>query len=82
MAINPAKTPGPTIETSSKAQISEFTERVETMINKAIGRTKSLLGVVLLAAIKATGTAMIRAKIVPSVAMANVSHIGSQSWFM
>ncbi len=51
-------------------------ERVATIINKAIGLIISLEGVVFLAARNATGTAIINAKIVPKVAIFNVSQIG------
>ena len=61
---------------SNKAHINEFIERVETMISKAMGRTKYCDGVVLFAAKNATGTARINAKIVPRVAMFKVSQIG------
>ena len=57
IAMMPANSPGPTIETNNKAQMSELIEREETMISSAIGRTKVVLGVVLGAARNATGTA-------------------------
>ena len=38
MAITPAKTPGPIMAISKSAHINEFIERVDTMINSAIGR--------------------------------------------
>ncbi len=44
-----------------------------------MGRTISTLGVVLRAARKATGTAMMTPSIVPSVAMLSVSHSGTHS---
>ena len=50
MAMMPANTPGPTIVTSIRAQISELMEREATMTNSATGRTKARLGVVLRAA--------------------------------
>ena len=40
MAMVPANTPGPMMETSSSAQISELMERDETMMNSATGRMK------------------------------------------
>ena len=46
MATTPASTPGPMIETSSRAQISELIERDETMIKSAMGRAIYRLGVV------------------------------------
>ena len=79
MATIPAKTPGPMIAISSNAQIRELIDRDETMISKAIGRMIYRLGVVLRAARKATGTARISANSVPSVAMFNVSQMGSHS---
>jgi hypothetical protein len=39
IAITPASSPGPMIETSSSAQISELIEREATMMNSATGRT-------------------------------------------
>ena len=80
MAMTPANRPGPTMETSNKAQIRELMEREDTMINNATGRTNLALGVVLRAARNATGTAMTMENIVPSVAMFMVSQIGSQSF--
>ncbi len=82
MAMTPARTPGPMMVTSIRAQMSELMERDETMMNSATGRTKTWLGVVLLAAQKAMGTAMTMARAVPRVAMLMVSQIGSQSLFM
>ena len=76
LAPIPAKTPGPMIAIKSSAQISELIERVATMISSATGRTNITEGVVLRAAMKATGTAIKRAAIVPSVAMLMVSQIG------
>ena len=78
MAIVPASTPGPTITTSNSAQISEFTDRVPTMMNNITART-DLCGVVLCAARKAMGTARIMAIAVPMVAIFNVSQTGRQS---
>src|SRR3546814_13710398 len=69
MAIMPASTPGPTMVTSISAQMSELMEREETMMKRATGLTSVTLGVVLRAARKATGTAMMIASKVPSVAM-------------
>ena len=68
--------------TSSKAQIKELIDRLETIMNKAIGRTKPTLGVVLLAAKNATGTATINASTVPSVAILMVSHNGRHNSFI
>ena len=82
IAIMPAKTPGPRIDTNNKAQIKELIEREETMINRAIGRNKVLLGVVFRAAKKATGTAMAVPNSVPKVAILSVSHNGDQSSLM
>ena len=79
MAISPANTPGPMILTSSKAQISELIERLETMISRAMGRMNRADGVVLRAARKATGIAINSAITVPRVAMFSVSHNGSHS---
>ena len=79
IAITPAKTPGPIIAINKRAQISELIERVETIINKAIGLIINLEGVVFLAARNATGTAIINAKKVPSVAIFKVSQIGLPS---
>ena len=76
MATIPASTPGPMIETSSRAQISELIERDETMMRSAMGRAIYRLDVVLRAAMKATGTAMMMPIKVPSVAMFRVSHMG------
>ena len=67
--------------TSNSAHISELMEREETMMSSATGRTKRRLGVVLLAARKATGMAIITPIIVPRVAILRVSHSGVQSWF-
>ena len=78
MATMPANTPGPMIAIKRSAQISELIDRVATMIRSATGRTRYRDGVVLRAARKATGTARIRAMIVPSVAMLIVSQIGRQ----
>ena len=80
MATTPANTPGPMIETRSSAQISELIEREETMMRSAMGRAIYRLGVVLRAAMKATGTAMMMPIIVPSVAMFRVSHMGHHSF--
>ena len=82
MAMMPANTPGPTMATSSKAQMSELMEREETMMKRATGRTKSRLGVVLRAAQKAVGTARTSAMRVPRVAMLMVSQSGRQSFSM
>ncbi len=56
--------------------MSELIERVETIISKAIGLMINLEGVVFLAARNATGTAIINANNVPSVAIFKVSQIG------
>ena len=82
MAMMPASAPGPMMETSSSAQMSELIERDETMMNSASGRTKATLGVVLRAARNATGSAMPMASSVPMVAMLSVSHSGHHSWSM
>ena len=79
MAMMPANTPGPTIATSSNAQISALIERDETMTRSAIGRTTVTLGVVLRAARNAIGTATMIASSVPTVAMFIVSQSGRQS---
>ena len=81
MAKIPASTPGPSIATSNNAQIRELIEREPTMISKAIGRTNFVLGVVLRAAKKATGTAMINPIKVPRVAILMVSQSGHKSSF-
>src|SRR3546814_4376215 len=72
----PAGTPGPMMATSSKAQISALIDRLATITSSARGRTKRTLGVVLRAAMKATGTAMTIAASVPIVAMLMVSQRG------
>ena len=82
IAMIPANTPGPRMETSNKDQINELMEREETMINKATGRSSAGLGEVLRAARKATGTASTKASRVPSVAIFKVSQRGSQSLSM
>jgi hypothetical protein len=51
-------------------------EREVTMMKSAMGRRISAEGVVLRAARKATGTAMMTPPSVPSVAMLIVSHSG------
>jgi len=76
IAMTPAKTPGPMIAINNNAQISELIERVETMIKSAIGLMTNREGVVLRAAINATGTARINENMVPKVAMFSVSQIG------
>ena len=78
----PANTPGPMIETSKSDQIRELIEREETMIKRAIGRTNLELGVVFLAARKATGIAITIANIVPMVAMLIVSQSGFHNSLM
>ena len=75
IAIVPAKTPGPKIKTSIKAQINEFTDLDDTIIKRPIVRT-TMLGVVLRAVANATGTAITMARIVPIVAMFIVSQTG------
>src|SRR3972149_772658 len=75
----PARTPGPMIDTSSSAQISELIEREDTMSRSAAGRTSTALGVVFRAASKAMGTAGTSAASGPSVAMLIVSQSGRQS---
>ena len=79
IAIIPATTPGPMIETSSRDQISELMERDETMISNAIGRRMRVSGVVLRAARKASGTAITMVSMVPSVAILMVSQRGSHN---
>ena len=81
MAKIPASTPGPKIATNNKAQINELMEREATMRNRATGRMKMALGVVLLAAKKATGTAINNPNKVPRVAMLMVSHKGHHNSF-
>jgi hypothetical protein len=56
--------------------MSELMEREATITNKATGRMKAALGVVLLAAKKAMGTAITKPNKVPKVAMLMVSHKG------
>ena len=82
IAIIPAKTPGPIIDTSKSDHIKELIEREETIIRRAIGRTNFLLGVVLRAARKATGIAINIAIIVPMVAMFMVSQRGFHNSLM
>ncbi len=81
IATMPASTPGPSTVTSSSAQISELIERDDTMISSATGRTNRTLGVVLRAAMNATGTATRMASRVPSVAIASVSQSGRHNSF-
>ena len=81
IATTPASTPGPSMVTSSSAQISELIERDDTMIRSATGRTNSTLGVVLRAARNAIGTAMMIASSVPRVAIASVSQSGRHNSF-
>ncbi len=64
--------------TSSSAQISELIEREATITNSAAGLANAMLGVVLRAARKATGTAIAVPSNVPSVAMLSVSQSGAQ----
>jgi hypothetical protein len=77
----PAKTPGPKIATKSRAQINELIDLEATITNSATGLTTATLGVVLLAAKKAIGTAITKPKRVPKVAMLMVSHKGHQRLF-
>ena len=79
IAIIPATTPGPMIETSKSDQIRELIEREETIINRARGRMNLVLGEVFRAARKATGTAITIANIVPMVAMFSVSQSGTHN---
>ena len=51
IAIVPARTPGPMIDTSRSPQISLLIKREATMMSSAIGRTIVTLGVVLRAAV-------------------------------
>ena len=82
IAMIPANTPGPRIETNNRDQINELMDRDETMTRRAIGRRSVGLGEVLRAARKATGTARTSASRVPRVAMFRVSHRGTQSLSM
>jgi hypothetical protein len=79
MATIPARRPGPMIATRRSAQISELIDREATMMNRAMGLRIAAEGVVLRAAMKATGTAMMTPPSVPSVAMLIVSQSGNQS---
>ena len=82
IAIIPASTPGPRIETKRRAQMSELIEREATMIKSARGRKKRVLGVVLRAAKNATGTAITVPSAVPKVAILRVSHNAHQRSLM